>query len=128
MARRGVVESGSKTALVTGASKGIGRCFALRLASMGYNVVMVSQTADDLEAAAKEVSAVNDRVWVRHLVKDMAEMTSAEDVLASLRYAEEVSRASGLPVCMTTVRASLYETLKERIEGLFPLDLQEKIC
>ena len=60
MARRGVVESGSKTALVTGASKGIGRCFALRLASMGYNVVMVSQTADDLEAAAKEVSAVND--------------------------------------------------------------------
>ena len=82
MARRGVVESGSKTALVTGASKGIGRCFALRLASMGYNVVMVSLTADDLEAAAKEVSAVNDRVWVRHLVKDMAEMTSAEELFA----------------------------------------------
>lgn len=59
---------------------------------------------------------------------NLGEMTSAEDVLASLRYAEEVSRASGLPVCMTTVRASLYETLKERIEGLFPLDLQEKIC
>ena len=59
---------------------------------------------------------------------NLGEMTYAEDVLASLHYAEEVSRASGLPVCMTTVRASLYETLKERIEGLFPLDLQEKIC
>ena len=58
---------------------------------------------------------------------NLGEMTSPEDVLASLRYAEEVSRASGLPVCMTTVRASLYETLKEQIEGLFPLDLQEKI-
>ena len=59
---------------------------------------------------------------------NLGEMTSPEDVLASLRYAEEVSRASGLPVRMTTVRASLYETLKEQIEGLFPLDLQEKIC
>lgn len=59
---------------------------------------------------------------------NLGEMTSPEDVLSSLRYAEEVSRASGLPVRMTTVRASLYETLKEQIEGLFPLDLQEKIC
>ena len=82
MAKRGVVESGSKTALVTGASKGIGRCFALRLASMGYNVVMVSLTAEDLEATAKEVSAVNDKVWVRHLVKDMAEMKAAEELFA----------------------------------------------
>lgn len=82
MARRGVVESGSKTALVTGASKGIGRCFALRLARMGYNVVMVSLTAEDLEATAKEVSAVNDKVWVRHLPKDMAEMKAAEELFA----------------------------------------------
>jgi short-subunit dehydrogenase len=49
---------------------------------MGYNVVMVSLTAEDLEVAAKEVSAVNDMVWVRHLVKDMAEMTSAEELFA----------------------------------------------
>ena len=82
MAQRGVVEAGSKTALVTGASKGIGRCFALRLASMGYNVVMVSLTAADLEATAAEVRAVNDKVWVRHLVKDMATMTSAEELFA----------------------------------------------
>lgn len=82
MARRGVVGAGSKTALVTGASKGIGRCFALRLARMGYNVVMVSLTASDLEATAKEVQAANDRVWVRHYTKDMASMTAAEELFA----------------------------------------------
>ncbi|MBR2629835.1 MAG: SDR family NAD(P)-dependent oxidoreductase, partial [Alistipes sp.] len=82
MARRGVVEAGSKTALVTGASKGIGRCFALRLARMGYNVVMVSLTASDLEATAKEVQVANDRVWVRHYTKDMASMTAAEELFA----------------------------------------------
>ncbi|MBR4995833.1 MAG: SDR family NAD(P)-dependent oxidoreductase [Alistipes sp.] len=82
MARRGVVVPGSKTALVTGASKGIGRSFALRLAAMGYNVLMVSLDQAELEATASEVSAVSDKVWVRHLVKDMAEMNAAEELFA----------------------------------------------
>lgn len=82
MARRGVVAAGSKTALVTGASKGIGRSFALRLASMGYNVLMVSLTQADLERTAEEVKQQNGKVWVRHLVKDMASMQSAEELYA----------------------------------------------
>ena len=36
---RGEVIVGTKTALVTGASKGIGRCYALQLAALGYNVL-----------------------------------------------------------------------------------------
>lgn len=82
MARRGEVEAGSKTALVTGASKGIGRSFALRLADMGYNLLLVSLTASDLERTANEVAAKNDKIWVRHLPKDMATMNSAEELFA----------------------------------------------
>ena len=80
--KRGEVVAGTKTALVTGASKGIGRCYALQLAKLGYNVVMVSLTEKDLEHTATEVAKVNDKVWVRHYTKDMATMTAAEELFA----------------------------------------------
>lgn len=80
--RRGRVEDGTKTALVTGASKGIGRCYALQLAELGYNVLMVASGEDELAQAAEEVAAVNPKVWVRHLVKDLATPTAAEELFA----------------------------------------------
>ena len=53
--------------------------------------------------------------------------TTAEDVLASMRYAEEVAAMSGLPVVMTTADEKLQEELKGKIPNLFPLKLQKKI-
>jgi MinD superfamily P-loop ATPase len=58
---------------------------------------------------------------------NLGEETDAETVLSSLAYAEEISAATGLPIKMTTVRAELYEELKNRIPNLFPLTLQYKI-
>ena len=58
---------------------------------------------------------------------NLGEETTAEDVLASLAYAREVCRASGLPLKMTTVSARLYAALEGEIENLFPLRLQDKI-
>ena len=51
--------------------------------------------------------------------------TTAEDVLSSMGYAEELSRMTGLPVKMTCVRQDLYEELTGRIPDLFPLNLQK---
>lgn len=53
--------------------------------------------------------------------------TSAEDVLGSLEYANEVCSLANLPLKMTTVHESLYEGLKDKIENLYPLTLQKKI-
>ena len=53
--------------------------------------------------------------------------TTKEDVLASLRYAEQVAAMSGLPVVMTTVDERLQNELKDKIPNLFPLKLQKKI-
>jgi len=58
---------------------------------------------------------------------NLGEETTAEDVLASEAYAEEICRQTGLPLRMTTVHERLYPELKDKIENLFPLRLQRKI-
>ena len=45
--------------------------------------------------------------------------TTAEDVLASVRYANEVADMSGLPVVMTTADERLEDELKYKISNLF---------
>ena len=52
--------------------------------------------------------------------------TTAEDVLESLSYAEEIAALSGLPIVMTCVEEGLYGELKDRIPDLFPLHLQKR--
>ncbi len=80
--RRGEVLAGTKTALVTGASKGIGRCYALQLAALGYNVLMVASGEKELLATAEEVRTASPNVWVRTLIKDLATPTAAEELFA----------------------------------------------
>ena len=58
---------------------------------------------------------------------NLGEETVPEDVAASLKYAEDVASAMGIPVVMTTVKADLYEVLAGKIPNLFPLRLQKKI-
>ena len=51
--------------------------------------------------------------------------TTAEYVLDSMSYAEEVSEKSGLPLAFTTVKADLYHSLSDKIHDLFPVGLQK---
>ena len=45
-------------AIVTGASDGIGKQFAIQLAECGFNVVLLSRSIDRLELVAKEIRAL----------------------------------------------------------------------
>lgn len=56
---------------------------------------------------------------------NLGAMTTAEDILASRDYAEEVSGLSGLPVVMTTVRQELYPAVVGLVPNAFPLGLQK---
>ena len=58
---------------------------------------------------------------------NLGEETTAEDVIASVQYAEDVASAMGIPVVLTTVKADLYEELAGKIPNLFYLRLQKKI-
>jgi 7-alpha-hydroxysteroid dehydrogenase len=53
-----------RTAIVTGAGRGIGAACALALAEAGANVVLASRTVEQLEAVAKEIDALGRRAVV----------------------------------------------------------------
>lgn len=58
---------------------------------------------------------------------NLGEETTAEDVLTSQAYADEICALTGLPLRMTCVHERLYPELKDKIDNLFPLKLQRKI-
>ena len=53
----------------------------------------------------------------------LSSLTTAEDILGSLPYAQEAAREAGLPLVMSTVPLALYEALKGKVENLFPVEL-----
>jgi 2-deoxy-D-gluconate 3-dehydrogenase len=53
-----------KIALVTGASRGIGRAIAIGFAEAGADVAVAARSEDDLETLAKEIDAVGRRALV----------------------------------------------------------------
>ena len=80
----------------------------------------ISEVVAEIEAACRLpfTAIVNN--------SNLGAETTAEDIISSLDYANEVSVRCGLPIKMTTVEKSLYEPLKDRIPGLFPLSLQKR--
>ena len=54
---------------------------------------------------------------------NIGDETTAEDVLSTVAYANEVSERANIPVKMTTVRKSLFEELSGKIENLMPIEL-----
>src|SRR5829696_5313429 len=52
-----------KRAVVTGASRGLGRSMALALAGVGADVVITGRTQSTLDATADEIRALGRQAW-----------------------------------------------------------------
>jgi short-subunit dehydrogenase len=73
------------TALVTGASKGIGEVFAEQLAARGMNLVLVARSLDALESLAQRLSA-RYGIQCTVLNADLADSESANWIAAELEH------------------------------------------
>jgi len=93
----------SRVAIVTGASKGIGRDIALRLADDGLDVTINSRNAAELEVVAEEIRAkgrkalpfvgdVSDEEIVKGMVEKTVEVLGRLDVMVANAGTAIVSR------------------------------------
>ncbi|HEV7346883.1 SDR family oxidoreductase [Telluribacter sp.] len=70
----------SKTALITGASSGIGRELARLFAQDGYNLVLVSRGENTLNELATELKSTTDTQKVTVLQKDLSKEKAAQEL------------------------------------------------
>ena len=70
----------NQIAVVTGAGRGIGRAIALKFATEGADVVVVSRTQENSEKVAAEIRALGRKAWALAVdVSDSAAVTAAAD-------------------------------------------------
>jgi NAD(P)-dependent dehydrogenase (short-subunit alcohol dehydrogenase family) len=86
-----------RKALVTGASKGIGRACAEALAEEGCDVVLVSRTAADLEAVREKIVSQHN-VAVRYYPLDLSDSRNVDRLAAECADTEIlVNNAGAIP-------------------------------
>ncbi|WP_270182680.1 3-ketoacyl-ACP reductase [Alkalihalobacillus sp. CinArs1] len=77
-----------KTALITGAARGIGKAVAVRLAEEGVNIGMIARTEETLQSVAKEIEAKGVKVAYA-----VADISSNEEVTTAVsRIREELGQ------------------------------------
>lgn len=86
------MELRAKTALVTGATGGLGRAIAAALAARGANLVLSSRKGDDLEALASELPGEH-----RVCVADLAEPEAGTRLLSEAGAVDVLVANAGLP-------------------------------
>ena len=80
-------------AVVTGASSGIGKVYAERLAERGYNLLLVARRADRLQSIASDLQA-RFAIRVENLVVDLTEPAGVFETMQKIEYSSCISLAA----------------------------------
>lgn len=102
------------TAVVTGASSGIGAELANQLASQGYNLKLVARRADRLETLAAELRS-NYGVKVTNIVADLGSSADLAKVVADISADQEITMLinnAGTSTLAKTIETSVEKQLE----------------
>jgi short-subunit dehydrogenase len=107
------------TALVTGASRGIGRAIAARLARDGYEVVAVARGREELEEACAEIVAAGGRC--RSLVLDVSDPQAIAAALTGAEVEVLINNAGigALKPFIETTAAEWQRTIDVNVNALY---------
>ena len=70
--------NGDRWALITGASEGIGREYALQLAEAGYNIKICARSVDKLEKVAEEAKQLNSNCQTQVIKLDVSSASPSD--------------------------------------------------
>jgi len=97
-----------KTAIVTGASRGIGRAIALNLARNGARVVLAARTEPDLEAVCREIESVGGEATVVR-----TDMSSEHEIKRLVKSA--VERFGGLDIVVSNAGLGVFGPIEDTV-------------
>lgn len=85
------------------------------------DISSAKQVFDEIETACKLkfTGIINN--------SNLGKETTAEDVLSTVEFAENLAKTLNLPLVFTSVSENLYMELKEKIQNLYPLKMQKNI-
>ena len=75
-----------KTALITGAGKGIGKAIALAFAKEGINLALTARTAKDLALVTAEAKKINPEIKIAYFTADVSDNNSVISAVDTLKY------------------------------------------
>ncbi|MEL7418757.1 MAG: SDR family NAD(P)-dependent oxidoreductase, partial [Cyanobacteria bacterium J06555_3] len=110
----------SPTALITGASQGIGRATALLFAKNNYNLIITARTKDKLEAVADEIRSLDRQVLA--ITTDVSDRTAVSSLidLGIERFQAIDVLVNNAGICMT---APMAKTTLEDWEKIINVNL-----
>lgn len=109
---------GGKRALVTGASRGLGRSMALALAEAGADIIITGRTQQTLDETAGEIRALGRQVWtVKADMGRPAECQAAcEDILARFGPIDILINNVGNREVSVSIQDETLETWQQMID------------
>lgn len=100
-----------QTAVITGASSGLGRTFAIQLAQQGYNLILVARRQAELEELAAQLS-VNVQIVIADLT-NTADLERVADILTTDTSITMLINNAGTSVMSTFTEGSYAKQLDQ---------------